>query len=154
MSTDRQSLILRTQEIVNAAVDGITTREAYKRALIERFGNDVNALLEHASSLASGILSGIRRRTYELPPDDPQLPLLVPQVIGIRTDQGDLLVHREHADLGQIRQWVREGRQYHSAQRLRFERFETQLDAIKDEPDALPWWSAKAMILGIEPGDE
>jgi len=151
-STDRQSLMLRTQEIISSSPDGITAREAYKRALVERFGTDMDALLEHTSSLASGMLSGIRKRTYELPSEDTQLPLNLPQVIGIRTEHGDLLVHRDHADLGQVRQWVREARQHHSTQRLRFDRFEQQLDLVKDEPDALPWWSAKALALSIEVG--
>jgi mannitol-1-phosphate/altronate dehydrogenase len=150
VSNDRQSLILRTQEIVSRHPEGITSREAYKQALLERYKNDPAGMADHAATLAVGTLSQLRKRTYELPPEDPSLPLAIPQWIGIRTDEGDLLVARDEAELGQVRQWAREAESHHSTQKLRIKRFRERLDTVKDEPDALPWWSAKNLILSIE----
>lgn len=150
MSIDRQSLILRTQEIVARNPKGITSKEAFAQALMERYGDDPSALAQVAASFAVSALSGLRKRTYDLPPEDPMLPLSIPQWIGIRTEDGDLLVAREEAELDQVRQWAREAESHHSTQKLRMKRFRERLDLIKDEPGSLPWWSAKNLILSIE----
>lgn len=156
MSNDRQSLILRTQEIIRRHPEGMTSRDAYAQALVERFGGDMQAMAQHAATLAVGTLSALRKQTYELPPEDPTLPLAIPQWIGIRTEEGDLLIARDQAELGQVRQWSREAESHHSTQKLRMKRLRERLDLIKDEPDALPWWTAKNLILSIEqaPSDE
>ena len=150
MSNDRQSLVLRTQEIIRQHPEGITSREAYAQALMERFGNDAAAMAQHAATLAVGTLSALRKQTYVLPPEDPMLPLAIPQWIGIRTEDGDLLIERDQAELGQVRQWAREAESHHSTQKLRIKRLRERLDVIKDEPDSLPWWAAKNQILSVE----
>src|SRR6266700_8372792 len=75
-----------------------------------------------------------------------QLMFEVPQVIGIRTEDGDLLVSRDHADLSQVRQWLGEGRQHHATQLLRFKRGQAEIEPLKNEEGTLPWWSARHML--------
>lgn len=154
MSSDRSSLKLRAQEIIAASPGGITTQEALKKALAERYKNDPDGLLEYAAGASSNFLKDLRKRTYELP--DPDLTLFnIPQVIGISTPDGDLILTRDSAVLGHVRQWGREGQQHHGTQKLRFKRFNEKLEHLKDEPDELPWWSARAIVAGpSESGDE
>jgi hypothetical protein len=154
MSTDRRSLQLRAQEIINASPDGMTVNEALKRALLERYGNDVEALANAAASLGAGMLKGLRKRTYDLPEQEDGVLFQIPSVIGISTPEGDLLIPREQANTGQVKQWQKEGLQHHSTQVLRFKRAGRDLESLKDEPDDLPWWSARAMLTGIELDDE
>lgn len=149
-NNDRASLQLRAQEIINASPEGMSIREALKQALLERYGHDPEALAEAAAAFGASSLSGLRKRTYELPDDQGAL-FQVPNIIGIRTDDGDLLIPRQNASLGQVRQWQKEGQQHHATQLLRFKRAGTELDALKEEPAELPWWSARhALTQGEE----
>lgn len=149
-NNDRASLQLRAQEIINAHPTGISVREAVKQALIERFGHDENALAEFAATVTAPSLTGLRKRTYELPDPGEQLMFEIPQVIGIRTEDGDLLVSRDHADLGQVRQWLDEGCQHHATQHLRFKRGKAEIEPLKNEDGSLPWWSARHMLAQAE----
>lgn len=146
---DRASLQLRAQEIINANPEGMTTREAMKRAILERYPNDIEAVAEAFAAVAQGSLSGLRKRTYELPDSEGAL-FELPAIIGIRTEDGDLLVPRQHANLGQARQWQREGEQHHATQLLRFKRASNDLEPLKDEPAELPWWSARNMLTAVD----
>lgn len=150
-NNDRASLQLRAQEIINANPTGISVRDAVKQALIERFGHDENALADFAATVTASSLTGLRKRTYELPDPDTQMMFEIPQVIGIRTQEGDLLVARDHADLDQVRQWLDEGCQHHATQHLRFKRGKAEVEPLKNEPGTLPWWSARHMLVQ---GDE
>lgn len=152
-SNDRASLQLRAQEIINSNPDGMTTREALKRAILERYPNDPEAIADAFAAVAQSSMSGLRKRTYELPDEDSGL-FEIPSVIGIRTEDGDLLIPREHAALGQVRQWQKEGQSHHATQLLRFKRAGADLDSLKDEPADLPWWSARHMLTQAEGENE
>lgn len=147
--SERASIMLRVQEVINNSAEGVTTRQALIQALAERYKDDVAGLLEYAASSAESSLRGLRKRTYELPETDALFE--IPPVIGIATPDGDLFVPRESANLGQVRQWLREGDRHHATQSLRFKRFRTEIEPLKEEPDELPWWSARAMLCGEEP---
>lgn len=153
---DRASLQLRAQEIINASPNGMHIREALKRALLERYGHDPDALAEAAASYGAASMAGLRKRTYELPDDEGAL-FQIPGVIGNRTEDGDLLIPRENANLGQVRQWQKEGQQHHATQLLRFKRAGKSLEPLKEEPADLPWWQARHMLTEGESeggGDE
>lgn len=150
---DRNSLQLRAQEIINGSADGMTVQQALKRALLERYANDPDGLAEACAMLAAGTMSGLRRRTYELPDSQGSL-FEPPAIIGIRTEDGDLLVPRQHASLGQVKQWQREGQQHHATQLLRFKRAGADLEPLKDEEENVPWWSARAMLVQVENGSD
>lgn len=150
---DRASLQLRAQEIINSNPDGMTTREALKQAILERYPNDPAAIAEAFAAVAQSSMSGLRKRTYELPEDDVAL-FEIPGVIGIRTEEGDLLVPRDHANLGQVRQWQKEGQGHHATQLLRFKRAGADLEGLKEEPADLPWWSARHMLTQAEDENE
>lgn len=152
MSGLDQSLKLRAQEIIANTEGHITLRQAVKRALVERFDGNFDALAEAAATLGAASLSGIRKRTYELPEEDGQdvLPFDIPEVIGIRTPEGDLLVHRPSAEVGHVRQWVREGHQHHAAQKYRFNKFAKELDLIEDLDDALEWNKGREVLTEKE----
>lgn len=143
--TDRASIQLRVQEVINNSPAGITARSALLVVLAERFKDDAAGLLEYAASVSESSVKGLRKRTYELPENGDAL-FEIPPVIGISTPDGDLFVPRETANLGQVRQWVREGDQHHSTQSLRFKRFGAEIEPLKEEPDELPWWSARSML--------
>lgn len=148
-NSDRSSLKLRAQEIINASPNGMTVREALKQAAIERYGNNVDALADAFATAASSGMADLRKRTYELPDDDGAL-FEIPAAIGIRTDEGDLLVPRDRASLGHVRQWQKEGQQHHSTQLLRFKRAGKHLEHLKGEDDALPWSNARGLITSGE----
>lgn len=144
-----RALSLRAQEIISASADGMTTAQAMEAVLRERFAGDPDGLLKWAASVGSSGLKGIRKRTYEIPDLFQGTLIQIPQVIGVTTPEGDLLIPRDKATLGQVRQWAREASQHHSVQKLRFKRFREQLDTtLKEESDELPWWSARALMLG------
>ena len=147
---DRASLQLRAQEILSAHPEGMTARAAMKQALSERYKHDPDGLAEFAAGVSQSWLSGLRKGTYELPDDGQGSLFQTPEVIAIRTDDGDLLVHRDSATLGQVRQWVKEAQQHHGTQSLRFKRFGKQIDQLKEEPDELPWPDARNLGLAIE----
>jgi hypothetical protein len=152
MASDRNSLQLRAQEIIIANPEGMTVKEALKRAILERYPNDPERIAEAFASAAQSAMSGLRKRTYELPDDNGVALFEVPEVIGVRTEDGDLLVTRQVASLGQIRSWQKDGHQHHAAQALRFKRAGNQLDPLKDESDRLPWVNARQMLAAIEEG--
>lgn len=155
VSNDRRSLQLRAQEIINASPIGMTVNEALTQALLERYGDDVQGLARCAAAMGASMLKGLRKRTYDLPEPTDGVLFHLPSVIGISTVDGDLLVPREHAGLGQVKQWQKEGLQHHSTQVLRFKRAGRDLDALKEEPDELPWWAARAALAAAEmDGDE
>lgn len=141
---ERNSLRLRAQEILHNAPDGMTTREALKRALTERFAHDPQGLLEFAVSSSDSLLKGLRQRTYELP----ELVLFdPPPVLGITTPDGDFIVSTEVATTGQVRQWDRERGQWLATQVLRGQRFREQsLDPIADIDDETPWSKARLVL--------
>lgn len=143
---DKASLQLRAQEIINASPDGMTTKDALKQAILERYRDDPTALADLAASLAQSTMKGLRRRTYELP-DRGQVALFdIPTVIANRTKDGDLIVPRDHANVGQVQQWQREGDQYHSTQALRFKRFGEDLKPLASVDASLPWQAARRML--------
>lgn len=144
--SDKQALTLRAQEIINSSPNGMTTKDAMKQALRERYANDPDGIFEVAASLAASTMKGLRKRTFELG-DNAQLGLFaMPTVIGVRTTEGDLLVARDQASAGHIKQWQREGQQHHATQHLRFKRLGEELKVIKDVPDEMPWVEARRML--------
>jgi hypothetical protein len=149
MST--QSLTLRAQELINRADGPITAREALKQALIERYGNNVDALADAAAGFATSIATKLRKATYDLP--EPNGLFDVPSVISNNTVDGVLLIHRDEATVGQTRQWLREASQYHATQRLRFERATEELALLDDVDDAVLWIEARrelgARVRGV-----
>lgn len=145
---DRNSLRLRAQEILLANPTGMSTREAMKRALAERFlPDDPAGLLEFAATSSDSLLRDLRQRTYELP-DPGDLALFdPPPVIGISTPEGDFIVSTEIATTGQVRQWERERRQWIATQTLLGKRFREQsLEPIADIPDATPWAESRLVL--------
>lgn len=144
---DRNSLRLRAQEILLQHPEGMTTRAAMRQALEERFRDDPTGLLEYATGASDSLLRGLRQRTYELPEIDEATLFDIPPVIGISTPEGDLLISADLATLGQVRQWHREATQHIATQRLRRRRFQHQtLELLDNEPDELPWPSARALV--------
>jgi hypothetical protein len=83
-------------------------------------------------------MSGIRKRTYEIPEQQAMLTD-IPGVIGITSPDGDMFVQRSEATVGQVRQWNREALQHHSTQRLRHKRFREELKLINDIPENAKW---------------
>lgn len=152
-NNDRSSLRLRAQEIINASTEGITVRQAMKQALVERYADDPDGLAEAAAALAAAGMSGLRKRTYELP-DRQDALFEIPSVIAVRTEEGDLLIPRDHANLAHVRQWQREGQQHHATQLLRFKRAGADLAELEEEPDTLPWMSARTMLTGGDEADD
>lgn len=148
--SERSSLQLRAQDIINHHPNGITAREALKQAAIERYGNDPDKLAEAFASAASSAMSILRKKTYELP-DNSDALFQIPSFIAVRSEGTDLYVHRNEASLGHVRQWRREAQQYFSTQLLRSKRAKRQLDQLRDEPDDLNWQDARKML---NPADE
>lgn len=146
MSHEKASLQLRAQEIINASPAGMTTTEALERAIWERFKDDPRGMAKFAAVATQSTMKGLRKRTYELPDPDQAALFDIPSVIGVPTDEGDLLVPREHANLGQVRQWQKDGQKHHATQLLRFKRAGADLAPLEDEPCDLPWQSARRMI--------
>lgn len=144
---DRTSIRLRAQEILLANPAGMTTHEAMKRALAERFKDDPPGLLEFAATSSGSLLRGLRQRTYELQqPSDLSL-FEAPPVIGITTPDGDLLISTDMAITGHVRQWHRERGRWLATQTLRGHRFaEQSLDPISDIDDEVPWTQARALL--------
>lgn len=144
---ERNSLRLRAQEILIANPIGMSTREAMKRALAERFKDDPAGLLEFAASASDAWLKDLRQRTYELQEPGTLTLFDPPPVIGISTPEGDFIVSTDVATVGQIRQWERERRQWIATQTLRGKRFREQsLEPIADVPDDTPWAEARLVL--------
>jgi hypothetical protein len=142
---DRGTIQARAQEIIQASTQPIAVREACKQALAELYGGDATALLEAAATFAAGAMSDLRQRTHHLP-EQPTLAFDIPGLIGITSPDGDLFVRRQDATTGQVRQWLKEGLQHHSAQRLRFRRAIKDADIADDMPDENPWPETRAVI--------
>jgi hypothetical protein len=92
-------------------------------------------------------MTGIRKRTYEIP-EQPELALTdMPSVIGITTPGGDMFVQRSEATVGQVRQWNREALQHHSTQRLRHKRFRDDLKLIDDIHEDAGWLETRPIQI-------
>ena len=135
--SDQQWLVLRTQEIIANSGDGIKGRDAVKAALRERFGDNIEQLLDFAASV-TGVLRKLAASTYNLP-DQPTLAMDIPQTIVVNTDEGPLFVDRSQAELGHVRQWVADGLQHHSVQKDRFGRLAKDLKKLEAHPDEISW---------------
>ncbi|MEV0382388.1 hypothetical protein [Nonomuraea sp. NPDC050643] len=145
MAVDR-SIQIRTQEIISKSPVSISLQDAVTQALREKFGDDIAAITAYAASLSAGTMKGIRKATYNLPDDDGTL-FDIPIVIAVTTPtDGDLLVPRELADTGHVRQWTREGLQHHSTQRLRFKRATKDLELVADAADGAAWSNTRASL--------
>jgi hypothetical protein len=142
---DRGTVQARAQEISCSSLTPITVRDACKQALHELYGNNADALLDAAATLAAGTMSGLRQRTYQLP-EQVTLTSDIPGVIGITTPDGDLIIPRSEATAAQVRQWGREAVKHHSTQRLRFKRFNEDLDIAGDQPDEVRWTEMRPVI--------
>lgn len=150
MSRVEQSIRVRAQEIIQNSPTAMGTQEALEQALVERYQDDFAGLAKAAAALGAGALKGIRKRTYEIQEEDGQGSLFdVPSYIGIRTTQGDMLVPKDQATLGHVRQWQREGQQHHATQLQRFKRAGKALDSLKDEDESLEWFEARPKMLGL-----
>lgn len=146
MAGDR-SIQLRVQEIVNNSPVPINVHDALEQVLRERFGDDLDALRKWAASAGVSSMKGLRKRTYELPEADDQGSLFdVPTVIGIITPEGDLLIPKDQANTGHVRQWTKEGLQHHATQRLRFKRAVTDLETLSDVADEVLWSDARKTL--------
>lgn len=158
MAGDR-SIQIRAQEIVNSSPTPIHTLDAVKQALRERY-HDLDAMTEAAASIMAASMKGLRKRTYELSDSDDQGSLFdVPPVIGVTTPEGDLLIPKDQANTGHVRQWTREGLQHHATQRMRFKRAVGELETLTDVTDDVPWADARRALAErkqkeLETGDE
>jgi hypothetical protein len=138
---------LRAQEIVMTSAEPITTEAAFKQAIRERFGTDVEALTEALASAGASRLRSLRRSTYHLADDDGQGSLFdIPQVIVVTTTDGELVVPKAHAATGHVRQWQKEGQQHHSVQASRFKRFGKDLETVADHDDEIPWGETRDVL--------
>lgn len=145
MSRPDRTLQLRAQQIVNDSAEPISIRAAMRQALLERYKDDFDGLVDMASAVSASSMNGLRKRTYELPEDEDTL-FDIPSLIVVSTPDGDLFVPRDQADTSHTRQWVIEGRRYHSVQTGRFERFKVDLDQIDDLDGHVPWAEARQTL--------
>lgn len=144
MSSDR-SLQLRAQEIMQANPGEMAAADAVKQALHERYEGDTAAIIDFASLYISKSMKALRVAAYEL--DDSQGILFsLPATIVVDTDRGPLYVGSDKATLGQVAQYARAGKQYHSGQDLKFGRLVESVDRLKDVPSDLPWTEARKML--------
>jgi len=139
---------LRAQEIMLTSGEPISVIEALKQAIRERFGADIEALIEATATATAGSLRGLKRASYHLPDDDDGQGSLfdIPQVIVVSTEDGDLVVPKAQAETGHVRQWQREGRQHHSVQLSRFKRFGNDLETVADQDDEIPWGEVREVL--------
>lgn len=146
MSKLDRTIQLRAQEIAHNSAGPINLTEAIKQAFLERY-RDLDSLAGAAAQLGASSLKGVRLRTFDLPEENGQGTLFdIPQWIGISTPEGDLLIPKDQANLGEVRQWTKEGQQHHSTQQLRFKRFGKELDGVEDLPDELGWAEARKTL--------
>ena len=120
-----RSLVARTQQIIVDATGQVTSRDALRQAVVERYGSDVDALIDAFVAASMSGLRELRKRTYEL--DEGPTLFNLPSVIGVTTADGDLFVHLNDATAGQVQQWAAEGEQYHGSQRSRFKAIRKQV---------------------------
>jgi len=134
------TLIARAQEIIAKSEESITAHEAITQALPERY--PTREAMAAAAATALGSLSRqLKTATYHIPESDGLFD--IPAVISNNTPDGVLFIKHDDAPLGGVRQWIREGRQYHAAQHLRFQHAGDQVKPIKDVPDEVPWSDAR-----------
>jgi hypothetical protein len=140
----QKDLQIRAQEIINSSPTPITSVEAIKQAIRERYG-DYEMLLNWSAMLAAGSLKVLRRATAALP-DDAQGRLFdIPTYIWVSTPQGDLYVPKELATSDQVLQWAKETLRDLTVQRTRFERLVKRLeDLALEEP--IPWPEVRTML--------
>lgn len=144
MSIDR-TLQLRVQEVINASPIPIAARDALKQVLLERY-KSIDELAEAAATIGMSSLKSLAKSTYSLPEHDQASLFDVPGVIAIRTPQGPLFIAKAQAELEQVRQWLKEGDQHHSTQRLRFKRANKEVAAIEDLDGSTPWDEARKVL--------
>lgn len=144
MSIDR-TLQLRVQEVINASPVPIAARDALKKVLLERY-TDLDAMAEAAATIGLSALNKLAKSTYSLPETDQNSLFDVPGVIAVRTSEGPLLIPKDQAETGHVRQWVKEGLQHHSTQRLRFKRADEDLKVLDDVNDDTPWSDARKTL--------
>lgn len=145
MSVDR-SIQIRVQEIINKSPVPIGVQEALNQALYEKFGDDASAIRSWASSVGAGTMRGIRKATYDLPDNEGAL-FDIPAVIAVKTPlDGDLIIPKDLASTGHVRQWTREGLQHHSTQKLRFQRAAKDLEIVADKEDGEAWSDTRTVL--------
>jgi hypothetical protein len=145
MAGDR-SIQIRTQEIITKSPVPISLQDALTQALYEKFGDDIAAVRAWAASVGAGTMKGIRKATYDLPDDEGTL-FDIPTVIAVSTPMdGDLLIPKDLANTGHVRQWTREGLQHHSTQRLRFKRAMKDLEVVADIDNDTVWTEARKSL--------
>lgn len=140
-----RSIQLRAQEIIANSPAEITTAAAVEQALRERFP-DYDQLVKVAAAATASALKGIRKQTYMLPDGDQGVLFEIPAYIAVTTPEGDLIVPKDQATLGQVRQWQREAQQHHSTQTLRFKRAGQDLKFLEDLDDDIVWSQARKML--------
>lgn len=143
-----RSIIARAQEFIARSASPITSREALKQALAERYASDPEGLLNFAVDGGVSAMRDLRKRTYDLP-EQPGL-FDLPPVIGISTPLGDLFIHLDDATAGQVGQWAREGEQHHGSQHKRFKAIRGQIKESALDPSE----NFKAQLRAIGGGDE
>lgn len=158
MSRIDRTLQLRAQEIISKSEDPISIQAAVEQALRERTKGDYDMVVKIASAIGASSMNGLRKRTYDLPEMREDTLFDIPALIVIGTPDGDLFVPRDHASTAHTRQWIREGRQHHGAQSMRFERADEDMAAIEDVADDVPWSEARELLKirkkALDPGSE
>lgn len=138
-----QTIVLRAQEIINTADKPITAQQALVQALLDRY-TTIEEMAQAAASFAGGVARKLARSTYELP--EPNGLFDIPSTISNSTPDGVLLIQRDQAAVGQVRQWIKEARQYHSTQSLRFKRADEELSLLSDVDDEVLWAEARRQL--------
>ena len=138
-----QTIVLRAQEIINTADKPITARQAVVQALLDRY-QTIEEMAQAAASFASGVARKLARSTYELPEQNGLFD--IPSTISNSTPDGVLLIQRDQATIGQARQWIKEARQHHKTQTLRFERADEDLSLVSDVDDDVLWAEARRQL--------
>lgn len=147
MSLDR-TLQLRVQEIINASPVPIAAHDALVKALLERF-TTLEEMAEATATISRSYLNVLAKATYNLPETGEDALFDVPLVIAVRTpDKGLVLIPKDQALVGQVRQWAEEGLQHHGTQRLRFKRAVKDLKALSDLDPETPWADARQALGG------
>jgi hypothetical protein len=147
----KTTIQVRAQELIEKSGRALLVRDAVVMALRE-LCPDRESAIELAATFMAGMGLALRRESYDLPEHNGQGTLFdVPTWIVVTSPEGDLAIEKDHATMGQVRQWRREGQQHHATQHLRFKRAGEELDLISDLDDELPWAEARA-ILGERRG--
>jgi hypothetical protein len=141
-----QTIKLRAQQILNSSSGPMLIRDAILKAL-EESKYTTEQLREMLATVASTSMKGLKQRTFDLPEPTGQLSLFdIPQVIGITTPQGDLLIPKDQATLDEVGQWTREGLQHHETQALRFRRAKDDVALLDDLDGDIGWTEARKSL--------